>query len=86
MMTSIFIDMGLLPSIHDLCLHQGIPSSKESPSDPTDMPLHLGMSVDDFVYYSDDNLVERHFESLLAAKIEVKFMGTVNWFLGTHFE
>ena len=44
------------------------------------------MCVDDLVYYSEDTSVERRFESLLAAKIKVEFMGTVNWFLGTHFE
>ena len=44
------------------------------------------MYVDDLVYYPEDTLVERRFKSLLAAKVKVEFMGTVNWFLGTHFE
>ena len=86
MINSIFVDMGLVPSIHDPCLYQGIPSSEDSPADPTDRPLHLGLYVDDLVYYSEDTSVERRFESLLAAKIKVEFMGTVNWFLDTHFE
>ena len=42
--------------------------------------------VDDFVYFSKDAATEQRFERLLAAKLKVKFMGTVNWFLGTHFE
>jgi len=30
--------------------------------------------------------MERCFERLLASKLKVEFMGTVNWFLGIHFE
>ena len=49
-------------------------------------PLYIGLYVDDFVYFSEDDEVEKRFERLLAKKIKVDFMGTVNWFLGTHFE
>ena len=86
MINSIFVDMGLILSIQNPCLYQGVPSSKESPTDPTDRPIYLGLYVDDIVYYSKDASVERGFESLLAAKIKVKFMGTMNWFIGTHFD
>ena len=86
MINSIFVDMGLVPSIHGPCLYQGVPSSKKSPADPTGRPLHMGLCVDDFVYYSKDTSVKQRFESFLAAKTKVEFMGTVNWFLGTYFE
>ena len=38
-----------------------------------------------FFYFSEDSATETRFERLLAAKLKVEFMGTVNWFLGTHF-
>ena len=78
--------MGLKPSIHDPCLFQGVPSSPDSPAATDDKPLHLGLYVDDCVYFSEDSAIEKRFERLLAAKLKVEFMGTVNWFLGTHFE
>ena len=52
----------------------------------TDKPLHLGLYMDDFVYFSEDPEVERRFKRLLGAKLKVKLMGIVNWFLGTNFE
>ena len=86
MVNSILLDMGLQPSLHDPCLFQGVPSSPTSPAAATDKPLHLGLYVDDFVYFSEESAVENRFERLLAAKLKIEFMGTVNWFLGTHFE
>ena len=96
---SVLRDIGLEPSAHDPCLYQGVPSAPtdndptsavDHPSPdiaaPTDKPLHLGIYIDDFVYFSKDPAIERRFERLLAAKLKVEFMGTVNWFLGTHFE
>jgi hypothetical protein len=53
---------------------------------PPATSLHLGFYVDDFFYFSEDPEMERRFERLLGAKLKVEFMGTVNWFLGTHFE
>ena len=90
--------MHILPSLHDPCIYQGVLSSPiardptsvtQFPGDeasPTDKPLNLGLYVDDFVYFSEDPEIERCFERMLAAKLKVEFMGTVNWFLGTHFE
>ena len=86
MVTSILTEMDLLPSVHDPCLFQGVPSSPEDPATGGDKPLHLGIYVDDFVYFSEDPEVEHRFERLLRSKLKIDFMGTVNWFLGTHFE
>ena len=42
--------------------------------------------MDDLVYLSEDTAIKQRFERPLASKLIVKFMGTVNWFLGAHFE
>ncbi len=42
--------------------------------------------MDDFIYFSDDPNVERLFEQLLSSLVTVNFMGSVEWFLGTHFQ
>ena len=51
-----------------------------------DKPIHLGLYVDDFVYFSEDAAIKKRSKRLLLAKLKAEFMGTVNWFLGTHFE
>ena len=78
MVNSILIDMGLKPSLHDPCLFQGVPSYHDSPASTNDTPLHRGLSVEDFVYFSEDSAIEKRIERLLAAKLKVEFMGTVN--------
>ena len=86
MVNKILMDMSLKPSLYDPYLFQGVLSSPESPAAKTDKPLHLGLYVDDFVYFSEDAATDQRFERLLAAKLKVEFMSTVNWFLGTHFK
>ncbi len=57
-----------------------------NPSAPhSDVPLSLGLYVDDFVYFSEDPGVEVLFERLLQERVKVDFMGLVEWFLGIHF-
>jgi hypothetical protein len=46
----------------------------------------MGLYVDDFVYFSPDDAVEKKFERLLAKHLKVDFMDTVEWFLGIHFQ
>ena len=86
MVNSILLNMGLQQSLHDPYLFQSVPSPPTSSVAATDRSLHLGLYVDNFVYFSEDSAIEKRFERLLAAKLKVEFMGTVNWFLGTHFE
>jgi hypothetical protein len=61
-----------------------------NPSNPADSalssPLTLGLYVDDFVYFSEDPATKHRFETLLSTPVTVEFMGTVEWFLGTHFQ
>ena len=75
---SILVHMGLKSSLHNPCLFQGVPSSPDSPAATDDKPLHLGLYVDNFVYFSKDSAVKNCFERLLAAKLKVEFMRTVN--------
>jgi hypothetical protein len=49
-------------------------------------PLTIGLYVDDFVYFSEDPQVERRFEQLLSSLVTVNFWGTIDWFLGIHFQ
>ena len=83
--TQALLDMGLQQSPHDPCLFHGIPSTEDHPASPGDEPLTIGLYVDDMVYYSVTDAVEKRFEEILAAKFKISFMGVVNWFLGTHF-
>jgi len=53
---------------------------------PSSAPITLGLYVDDFVYFSADDAVEKKFERLLAKSLAVEFMGPVEWFLGIHFQ
>lgn len=62
------------------------PTNNVNASHKDDAPLYVGLYVDDFVYFSEDDDVEKRFERLLGDRIKCDFMGTVNWFLGTHFE
>jgi hypothetical protein len=48
-------------------------------------PIHVGLYIDDFVFYSEDEAEEKLFKQLLARKIKVDFMDAVDYFLGTAF-
>ena len=45
----------------------------------------MGLYVDDFIYFSSSNEVEEKFQRILFRLINIDFMGTVKWLLGTHF-
>ncbi len=49
------------------------------------IPLYLGLYVDNFVYFSEDPVIENLFERLLTERVKVDFMGLMEWFLGIHF-
>ncbi len=85
--SAILNSMGLKSNASDPCMFTG---SIVDPSNPSaDIPttkLTLGIYVDDFVYFSEDPEVECHFQRILSNYVTVDFMGTVDWFLGTHFQ
>jgi hypothetical protein len=50
-----------------------------------DAPIYVGIYVDDIIYFSSNNKVERKFEELLSTIGNVDFMGQVTHFLGIEF-
>jgi hypothetical protein len=79
--------IGLQANSSDPFLYTGHiidPSNPGAP--PSTSPLTLGLYMDDFIYFLEDPKVEWLFESLLSSLITVNFMGTVEWFLSTHFK
>jgi hypothetical protein len=78
--------IGLHANSLDPCLCTGHIIDLSNPdTPPSTSPLTLGLYVNDFIYFSEDPNIEQLFESLLSLLITVDFMGTVEWFLGTHF-
>jgi hypothetical protein len=79
--------IGLHVNSSNPCLYTGHIVDPSTPdATPASSPLTLGLYVDNFVYFSNDPYVERLFERLLSSLVMVDFMGTVEWFLGTHFQ
>eukprot|EP00804_Cyclotella_cryptica_P021483 CCRYP_005804-RA/>CCRYP_005804-RA protein AED:0.39 eAED:0.32 QI:0/-1/0/1/-1/1/1/0/524 len=56
-------------------------------SPPPRKPIHVGLYVDDFVFFSEDANEENIFKRALtqASNVKIDFMGTVDYFLGTAF-
>jgi hypothetical protein len=79
--------IGLHENASDPCLFTG---SIHNPSNSVDSqlssPLTLGLYVNDFIYFYEDTEIEQKIKTLLLLLVTVKFRGTVEWFLGTHFQ
>jgi len=52
---------------------------------PGEPPIYVGIYVDDIIYFSASDLVEKKFEEKLSSIGTVDFMGQVSLFLGTEF-
>ena len=76
-------ELGLEQSVHDPCLFSGNLTSDPNPSEHS--KLHVGIYVDDFVFFSSDHSAEQAFQAQHAKKVVVAFMGDVDWVLGTAF-
>lgn len=48
-------------------------------------PIYVGIYVDDIIYFSQDDQVEREFEKQLSSIGNIDFMGQVSHFLGIEF-
>jgi hypothetical protein len=48
-------------------------------------PIYVGIYVDDIIYFSTSDEVEKKFEELLGGLVSVEFMGQVSHFLGIEF-
>jgi hypothetical protein len=70
--------IGLKPTAHDPCIFHGTIILGKP-------PLYVAMYVDDFIYFSCDDEVEKYFETALSQKLKVYFMGEAEWFLGKKF-
>jgi hypothetical protein len=78
--------MGIHQNKYDPCLFTGCVIDPSIPADtPSTSPIALGLYVDDCVYFSVDPMVKEKFQRILKELVTVNFMGTVEWFLGTHF-
>ena len=73
------VDIGLQPCAHDPCVFTGIILDGEP-------PIYLGAYVDDFKYFSESDAVERHLERELASRLQIDWMGPVNWYLGCRYD
>ena len=83
----VFLKLGLHQNAYNPCLFSGnIVDPSDPTASPSPSPLTLGLYMDDFVYFLEDPDVEAWFARLLKEHVTVDFMGTVKWFLGTHFQ
>ena len=78
-MDGLLKDVGFESMGQDRCVYKFTPI-------PGKPPIHLGLSVDDFIFYSKSEEVEEWFEQQLKSKVKVDFIGTVSWFLGQAYE
>jgi hypothetical protein len=62
------------------------PASSLVPLLDGEPPLYLGVYVDDFMYFSDSDEVERAFGQSFSLEFQVDFMGDVAWFLGKCYD
>jgi hypothetical protein len=77
-LSSHLMKMGLRCSKNSPCLFVGHIIDGEP-------PIYVGIYVNDIIYFSSSDIVERKFESLLSSIGEVEFMGQVTQFLGIEF-
>ena len=49
------------------------------------MPLSFGFYINDFICFSCNDKVKAKFQHILSWLTQVKYIGVVEWFLGTHF-
>jgi hypothetical protein len=78
MLSSHLKSMGLYQSTISPCIFTGV----LVPGEP---PVFVGIYVDDIIYFSISDVVERKFEEFLSSIGSVEFMGKVGLFLGTEF-
>ena len=87
MIKGILLNMGIKASTHDPCLLSVILEDSNSQNTISkDRPqLHVGLYVDDFIFYTSDPAQEALFKKLLQEHIQVDLIGDVDYFLGTAF-
>ena len=77
--TKLLCGIGMTPLPHAPCIFVGT----LIPGEP---PLYLGLYVDDFIYFSASDAVEKKFKKDVGAATNVDLMGRVSHFLGIRFQ
>ena len=72
-------DMGFSAMAQDKCVYKCSPIEGQP-------PIYVGLYVDDLIYYSPSDSVEKWFEDNLKSHLKVDFMGDASWFLGQRYE
>jgi hypothetical protein len=67
------------PCAHDPCVFTGILIEGE-------LPVYLGVYINDFTYVSASNAVRCVFEKSLSLNLKINWMGDVTWFLGKCYD
>ena len=82
MSKGVLLKIGLEASPHETCLLSGIFDNPYFPQNISESQsqLHVGLYVDDFVFYSSDPTQEALFKTLLQEHIQVDFVGDVDYF------
>jgi hypothetical protein len=90
MFTAMLKHIGLTPSPHDPCLFSGVVQSADISTDipaSHQQPIHVGIYVDDFVFFSEDPRKDDLFKQALSnCTVPIDWMGTFSYFLGTAFD
>ena len=83
----IILNLGLNPSPYDPCILSGILTNSYFLACTSDLQyqLHIGIYVDDFVFYSSDSAQEEFFKTLIQEQIQVEFIVNVDYLLGIAF-
>ena len=79
--------MGLYTSPYDPCLISGVLTNPYSTDFTSDLQsqIHVGLYVDEFLFYLSDPSQEELLKTLLKDQIQVEFMGNIEYLLGTEF-
>jgi hypothetical protein len=72
-------EIGLTACPQDSCLFHGI----LIPGKP---PIYVTIYVDDIIFFSTDDEVEKYFCTALSQKIKVEFLGDAKWYFGIKFD
>ena len=78
-------DIGIISSKHDPCLFYGITRDGTPPTTPRN-PIHVGLCIENFVFFLYLDAEESCFKKLLNEKVTTNFMGDSDFFLESSFK
>ena len=76
--------MGITSSNHYPCLLSGVIDDGTPPTIPVH-PIHVGLCVDDFVFFLELDAEESCFKQLLNEKVTTEFMGDTDFLIESSF-